>query len=109
MAWKIFNGPFAMTTRRRIITSSLIYGLSLTIRLTSSAGEEAAHPAQAAQNISAPRSFMISDSIRTFNDRSLISAQPIAFDRDWLLVSRGCRAECERPIQLASLPDCCAP
>lgn len=109
MAWKTFTGPLAMTSRRRVVTSSLIYGLSLTIRLTTSTGEEAEHPAHTAQDGTPSLSVIVSDDIQALNDRPLTSAQPIIFHRDPPLHSRICRAECERPMQLASMLDCSPP
>ena len=40
MAWKNFIGPHAITSRRRVVASALMYGLSLTVRFTSPTGEE---------------------------------------------------------------------
>lgn len=109
MAWKILSGPFAMTTRRRVVASALIYGLTITIRLTSPAGEDTKTPAHAAQSDAPPRSIMASDIKPAFREPSLISAQPIAFHRDWQLTSRACIARSERAVQLASVPDCTGP
>lgn len=109
MAWKTFVDPLAMIPRRRVVTSSLIYGLSLTIRLTTSTGEEAEKPAQTAQDSTPSLSIIVSDDIQALNDRPLTSAQPIIFHRDRPLVPRICRAECERPMQLASMLDCSPP
>jgi hypothetical protein len=40
---------FAIIPRRRLIATSLMYGLSLTVRMTSATGEEGNAPMQAAQ------------------------------------------------------------
>jgi len=40
---------FAIAPRRRLIATALMYGLTLTVRLTSAAGEEGHVPVQAAQ------------------------------------------------------------
>ncbi len=51
----------------------------------------------------------MSDDIQALNDRPLTFAQPIIFHRDRPLVPQICRAECERPMQLASMLDCTPP
>lgn len=108
MAWTIFKGPFAITTQRRIVASALIYGLTLTIRLTSSAGEEVRQPPPAAPSTSPPRAIMNHDGLRSFNNQSFTSVRTVLF-QPRARASRVCHAECESPIQLASLPDCSAP
>ena len=40
MAWKNLSAP-AIASRRRAVATALVYGLSLTVRFTSAAGEEA--------------------------------------------------------------------
>ena len=49
MAWKNFVGPYAITSRRRVVATALMYGLSLTVRFTSADGRRNGNPAQAAQ------------------------------------------------------------
>ena len=49
MIWKNFVTPLAITSRRRVVASALIYGLSLAVRFTSAAGEEVEIPAQTPQ------------------------------------------------------------
>ena len=44
MAWKQFVNPLAITPRRRLVATALVYGLSLAVRFTSAAGEETAAP-----------------------------------------------------------------
>ena len=61
MAWKNLIGPHAITSRRRVVASALMYGLSLTVRFTSATGEETENPAQAAQTTNPLLSIMIKD------------------------------------------------
>ena len=60
MAWKNLIGPYAVTSRRRVVASALMYGLSLTVRFTSATGEEPENPAQAAQTASPMLSITVS-------------------------------------------------
>ena len=104
MARKIFNGRLAVTSRRKVIASSLIYGLSLSVRLTSPTADDTDGTAQAAHGNGALLSIMINNGMRTFRDRPLQPSPPFAFQRGWPLMSRSCRAECERPR--SSVLDC---
>ena len=40
MIWKNFVSPLAVTSRRRVVATAPVYGLSLAVRFTSAAGEE---------------------------------------------------------------------
>jgi hypothetical protein len=64
MAWKNLIGPHAITSRRRVVASALIYGLSLTVRLTSATGEGTESPAQTAHPMT---SIMIKESAQIFS------------------------------------------
>jgi hypothetical protein len=64
MTWKNCLALPAIAPRRRVIATALVYGLSLTVRFTSAAGEEAEARAQAAQ--STMTSIMINDGARIF-------------------------------------------
>jgi hypothetical protein len=79
MTWKNLVGEHAITSRRRVVASALMYGLSLTVRFTSATGEETENPSQAAQR-SLLSSIMIRGGASTFSrDWSAMSAQPIVF------------------------------
>ena len=79
MAWKTFVTPLAIAPRRRIVAMALVYGLSLTVRFTSAAGDETENPPQPAQR-SLLSSIMIKGGAPTFSrDWSAMSAQPIVF------------------------------
>ena len=108
MAWKKLIGPHAITSRRRVVASALMYGLSLTVRFTSPTGEEAETPAQAAQGIHPMSSIMIKDGVPTFRDWPPKLVHSVAFQRGWLNSrnSRSCRAACERPMPML---DCSPP
>lgn len=109
MAWKNFIGPNAITSRRRVIASALMYGLSLTVRFSSPTGEEAENPAQAAQGTSPMLSILIKDGVPISRDWPPKPAHAIVFQRNRPLVSRDCRAVCERPMPMPLMPDCSPP
>lgn len=106
MAWKNLIGPYAITSRRRVVASALMYGLSLTVRFTSPTGEETENPAQAAQAASPMLSIMIKDGVPIPGDWRPKPAHSIVFQRSSPLSSRSCRAACERPMPI---PLACAP
>jgi hypothetical protein len=86
MAWKNFISPLAITLRRRGLASALVYGLSLSVRFTSAAGQE--------PEIPAPAAIMTSDGARIFYKEWLPKSAPsIAFLRGWPPGSTDCRAE----------------
>jgi hypothetical protein len=101
MAWK----NFAIAPRRRAVATALVYGLSLTVRFTSTMGEEA--PAQAAQGITPLSSIMLND--RFYNSSSPKPALPISFQRGWPLGPRICRAACEGSVPTSLMMTCPAP
>jgi hypothetical protein len=109
MAWRKFGSSLAITRRRRAVATALVYGLSLTVRFTSAAGEttEAPAPAQGANPMT---SIMINDGAQIFYKNWPPGfAQPIAFHSGPSLNSRGCRAACESPMPMPFMPSCSAP
>jgi hypothetical protein len=50
MTWNNLVAPHAITSRRRVVASALMYGLSLTVRFTSPVRETAEVPPQAIMN-----------------------------------------------------------
>ncbi|MCK1626888.1 hypothetical protein IVA98_27930 [Bradyrhizobium sp. 160] len=50
MTWNNLVAPHAITSRRRVVASALMYGLSLTVRFTSPVRETAEVPPQAIVN-----------------------------------------------------------
>jgi hypothetical protein len=109
MAWKNLIGPHAITSRRRVVASALMYGLSLTVRFTSATGEETENPAQAAQTTNPLLSIMIKDGVQISRDWPPKLAHSIVFQRSPSLNSRGCRAACERPMPMPLMLDCSPP
>ena len=100
MSWNLVSFP-AIAPRRRLVATTIMYGLSLAIRFTSATGEEIEIPPQAIQSAN-PAAIMIRDGTQLFHDRPPRSAQPVGFT-SWLLSSRGCRAACESPV---AMPGC---
>jgi hypothetical protein len=84
MAWKNVVSPLPIIARRRVVASAVLYGLSLSVRFTSAAGEVVeipAHPAQRAQPVI---SLMTRHGAQLpYLDWSTKSAQPIVFRHDW--------------------------
>lgn len=107
MAWKNFVGPNAITSRRRVVASALMYGLSLTVRFTSPTGEEMENPAQATQGNHTISSIVINDGAQIFKGWSPNPVHSIVFQRSSTRSSRSCRAVCERPMPL--MLDCSPP
>jgi hypothetical protein len=102
MAWKHFVGPRAITSRRRIVASAVLYGLSLSVRFTSAAGEETEIPSQAVQSTH-PVSIIF------YKDWPAKPAS-IDFQGGRLLGSRGCQAAaCERPMPMSVMSNCATP
>ena len=100
MAWKNFIGPHAITSRRRVVASALMYGLSLTVRFTSPTAEETENASQAAKSISPMLSILIKDGVPISADWPAKPAHAIVFQRNRLLNARACRAACERPAPM---------
>jgi hypothetical protein len=110
MAWTNFGSSLAITRRRRVVATALMYGLSLTVRFTSAAGEETEVPVPTAQGANPMTSIVINDSAQpSYKNWPPGFAQPIAFYRGGPLGSRGCRAACESPAPMSSLLNCPAP
>jgi len=97
MTWKNFVSPLAISARRKVVASAVVYGLSLAVRFTSATGEEAEIPPQALQRSNLMTSIMINDGGQLFH-----KDWPIAFQHGWSLGSRPCGAACENPITMRS-------
>lgn len=107
MAWKNIVGPYAITSRRRVVASAIMYGLSLTVRFTSPTGEETENPAQATRGSSPMNSIMINGGAHIFKNWPPNPTHSLVFQRGWPLGSRSCSAACERSMPL--LLDCPLP
>jgi hypothetical protein len=97
MTWKSFVSPLAITARRKVVATALVYGLSLAVRFASATGEQTEIPPQVLQRSNLVTSIMINDGGRLF-----YKDWPIAFQRDGSLGSRGCGAACENPMTIRS-------
>ena len=106
MAWKNFVGPYAITSRRRVVASALMYGLSLAVRFTTATGEETEYPAQAVQSTSPMLSII---GVPISGDWPPKPTHSILFQRGRPLSSRDCRAACERLMPMPSMLDCSPP
>ena len=96
MDWK----QLAIAPKRKAVATALVYGLSLTVRFTSPTAEEA--------GLQGPRSANAATSILLDRSWPGRPALPAAL-REWPLGPRSCRAGCESPALLSSLPNCTAP
>ena len=107
MTWKNIVGPHAITSRRRIVASALMYGLSLTVRFTSATGEETENPPQAAHVTGPMLSIMLKDSVPISGYWAPNPAHSIVFQRGQPLSStKSCGAACERRMPML---DCSPP
>jgi hypothetical protein len=97
MTWKNRVAFPAIAPRRRIISTALIYGLSLTVRFTSPTGEEADTHSRAVttNDVKATRVIW-----------PLPLAQPVALYRSLPLASKGCQATCEIPMPMSPIASC---
>jgi hypothetical protein len=95
MNWK----RFAIAPRRQLVSTTLIYGLSLTLHFISPIGDGKA--AQAARGPAPLPSMLRERASPTW------PAMPVALYEQ--SSPRSSRAACNEPALLASLPDCAAP
>ena len=97
MTWKNFVSPLAISARRKVVASAVVYGLSLAVRFTSATGEETEIPPQAFQRSNLMTSIMMNDGGQLFH-----KDWPIAFQRGWSPDSRRCGTACENPVTMRS-------
>jgi hypothetical protein len=84
MAWNNLVSPLAVTTRRRVIASAILYGLSLSVRFTSAAGEEVQILPQSVQRPPPVISLMArSGSQLPYQEWISRAAQPIFYRHGW--------------------------
>jgi hypothetical protein len=84
MISKSFVSRLAIMSRRKGLAAAVIYGLSLSVRFTSAAGEEVEIPPQPAQRAHPLISILARDSSRLpYQDWSPKFAQPIVFRQGW--------------------------
>jgi hypothetical protein len=83
-----FVNRLAVTSRRKALATALVYGLSLSVRFTSAAGEEVEIPAHSPQRAHPMISIMAgSDAQLPYQDWGLKFARPIVFRHGWSLSS----------------------
>lgn len=88
MAWNNTVARLAQTSRRKLLTASLVSAMSLTLRSTSATGKEAKSPAGTGENADPVTSITTKDGVRIFyKDWGPRSAQPIVFHHGWPLSS----------------------
>lgn len=102
MAWKHFVGPRAITSRRRVVASAVMYGLSLTVRFTSATGDETEARPQVAQRIN-PASVIF------YKDWPARPTPPIGFHSVRLPGPRACQTVCERSMPMSVMSNCSVP
>ena len=84
MIWKSFAKPLAITSRRRVVASAVLYGLSLSVRFTSAVGEEVQIPTQSPPRAHPMISIMTRNGAQLpYQDWGPRSAQPIVFRHGW--------------------------
>jgi hypothetical protein len=93
MTWKNYIALVPIAPRRRVVATALIYGLSLAVRFTSAAGEEAEIPAQ----------VIVNDGAEIISMASRSRSGPAYLG--WPAGSE-CRAACESPIPMSPMPGC---
>lgn len=92
-----FVSLLAIAPRRRLVTTAIVYGLSLAVRFTSATGEEVEIPAQSVQRTHPVMSIMTRDSAQLpYADWGPNADQPIFFRRGW-------------PLRVSSMPSCPSP
>ncbi|PAY07125.1 hypothetical protein CK489_15060 [Bradyrhizobium sp. UFLA03-84] len=107
MVWKDFGSSLAITRRRRIVATALMYGLTLTVRLTSTTSADTDASAQAFQGANPITSVMINDNAPIVDGDWLAAAvQPIAFRRGGSLTSDACRPACETAARTSFVSGC---
>lgn len=84
MISKSFVSRLAIMSRRKGLAAAIVYGLSLSVRFTSAAGEEVEIPPQPAQRAHPLISIMTRDSSRfPYQNWSPKFAQPIVLRQGW--------------------------
>ena len=99
MIWNNFVNRLAVTSRRKCLTTALVYGLSLSVRFTSATGEEMEIPAHSPQRAHPMISIMTrNDAQLPYQDWGSKSAQPIVFRHGWSPSSATLASQLERPM-----------
>jgi hypothetical protein len=97
MIWKNFVSLLVIVSRRRVVATTILYGLSLAVRFTSATGEEVEIPAQSVQRTNPVMSIMARDGTQ-LPDADWVpnAAQPVIFRHRW-------------PLRVSSMSSCPSP
>jgi non-heme chloroperoxidase len=88
MAWNNSVSGLANTSRRKVLATTLLYAISLTVRSTSAAGKETKVSHLLTQRIDPMTSITTKDGVQIFyKDWGPKSAQPVVFHHGWPLSS----------------------
>jgi hypothetical protein len=94
MIWK--NIVRTTASRRRFVATTLVYGLSLSVRFTSATGEEVEIPAESLQRSRPMVSIMTRPSPRLpYDDWAANATHPIVLRTGWPLGPRPAARGCE--------------
>jgi hypothetical protein len=97
MTSKTFISLLAISPRRRLVATAIVYGLSLAVRFTSATGEEVEIPPQSMQRTNPVMSIMTNDGAQLpYAVWGPNAAEPIFFRRRW-------------PPRASSMPSCTSP
>lgn len=84
MIWNTVVNRLAITSRRRGLAAAVVYGLSLSVRFTSAAGEQVEIPAQAVQGTNPVISIMTRDRASLpYQNWGVGAVQPIVLRQGW--------------------------
>jgi len=84
MTPKTFIPLLAIVPRRRLVASTIVYGLSLAVRFTSATGEQVEIPAQYVQGTDPVMTIMNRDGASLpYADWSLNETEPVLFRQHW--------------------------
>lgn len=112
MTWKTLRSPLAITSRRKVVASAIIYGLSLAVRFTSATGEEVEIPPQFVQSTDSAIAIISKDGSQpSYLDFGLNAAQPIVLRHSGPLTHQSCHVACVRDaaVPAPSRPSCLSP
>jgi hypothetical protein len=98
MIWKNFVSQPAIASRSRVIATTFMYALSVTVRFTTATGNETKIPAQSVHRTNPLIFIMTGDGLPIYcKGQGPKSAQPTVFPR-------GFRSACARPMALPARP-----
>ncbi|MGY8663354.1 hypothetical protein Q3C01_13395 [Bradyrhizobium sp. UFLA05-109] len=92
MTSKTFASLIAIAPRRRLVATTIVYGLSLAVRFTSATGEEVEIPPQSLQRTNPTMSIVANDNTQLpyANWGGPNATEPIFFRRRWAASTPSC-------------------